>query len=669
MELSDNNSESSDQGMPVDNNWRFLSDVPDDDGVFFCCGRGMPNASGGYSLSSMCGNAIEHDNRQHWCVVCNTWCCLQCVRVNAVKSRRFTEGLPLELNVLCNYHEDADLEKWGYEVPPPILPSTAPPSTKWIDLALDRKGKDAEKGELEEAPVGSSIPCVCKHEVDNEGLGNVLRSHEKEGWWRCILHKDAENVWHVFNETMSEKIQTVVWETGDKYNPECLAVYWGESFVNPTECDIESAIDDGVKQLDLKKSAQNNTNSKKKAPKQQGDRRSVQSYYEEAAANTTAGDHSVSSVSVSSNEQEQSPAKKKSRGRNAATKKKKKKKKKKGASKPSHLRDNRLHHNHAATNAAQQRQAGDVSSDEYSSDEDASGATTITSQIEFLDTLGNAMVAKLNNNYVQGNPLTYQPAQFRSMLTNLLNMKHVLLNAAGKISSRIDNKTYEEILNGVLSFTLPKKIGKLDMASHLMKIWSALRLMVGQGANQIRIPRAHEADFRLFSSAMSQIESACQTEIAVSTVESGIGKSLKLSHQEMARPYLEDAKELNLDFYKLGCACCNHWLVDDPNTNNKIVKSNRKERTRWENESKQIQKYKETGNRPLKDGNGQIRTSAKAPTVTHEVIVCHCGQNMTPVGSRDGCRYKCFYDNMQYDHGKCPVCVCRCRFVGFKNVQ
>lgn len=129
--------------------------------------------------------------------------------------------------------------------------TTTPPSTKWIDLVLDRKRKDAEKGELEEAPVGSSIPCVCKHEITNEGLGNVLRNHEKKKWWRCILHKVSENDWHVFNETMTEKIDTVVWETGDRFDPECLAEYWESSIVNPTESDIESALEDGVKYSEM----------------------------------------------------------------------------------------------------------------------------------------------------------------------------------------------------------------------------------------------------------------------------------------------------------------------------------------------------------------------------------------------------------------------------------
>ena len=42
---------------------------------------------------------------------------------------------------------------------------------------------------------------------------------------------------------MTEKIDTVVWETGDRFDPECLAVYWGKSFINPVQDDIESAIE------------------------------------------------------------------------------------------------------------------------------------------------------------------------------------------------------------------------------------------------------------------------------------------------------------------------------------------------------------------------------------------------------------------------------------------
>jgi hypothetical protein len=112
---------------------------------------------------------------------------------------------------------------------------------EWITLVQERDGRSVEKGEIEKAPVGSSIPCVCKREYN--GLGNVLRRLEKERWWRCILHKVSENDWNVFNETMTVQIDTVVWETGDELNGECLANYWGISFVDPVQCDIESAIE------------------------------------------------------------------------------------------------------------------------------------------------------------------------------------------------------------------------------------------------------------------------------------------------------------------------------------------------------------------------------------------------------------------------------------------
>ena len=92
----------------------------------------------------------------------------------------------------------------------------------------------------------SLIPCMCRCEIDDDGDFVGLPSRNREDWSRCILQKVSGNEWEVFDETRTELITTVLWESEGRdkeYDGECLAVYWGESFVNPVQDDIESVIE------------------------------------------------------------------------------------------------------------------------------------------------------------------------------------------------------------------------------------------------------------------------------------------------------------------------------------------------------------------------------------------------------------------------------------------
>lgn len=98
----------------------------------------------------------------------------------------------------------------------------------------------------------SLIPCICKCERYNGELG--LRTRKRELWWRCILQKVSGNEWDVLDETRTELIETVLWESVGRdreFDGDCLAVYWGLIFVNPTQDDIESARNEVKKRLEL----------------------------------------------------------------------------------------------------------------------------------------------------------------------------------------------------------------------------------------------------------------------------------------------------------------------------------------------------------------------------------------------------------------------------------
>ena len=100
----------------------------------------------------------------------------------------------------------------------------------------------------------SLIPCICKCERYNGELG--LRTRKRELWWRCILQKVSGNEWDVLDETRTELIETVLWESVGRdreFDGDCLAVYWGRGFVNPTQDDIESARNEVKKRLEQRK--------------------------------------------------------------------------------------------------------------------------------------------------------------------------------------------------------------------------------------------------------------------------------------------------------------------------------------------------------------------------------------------------------------------------------
>lgn len=126
---------------------------------------------------------------------------------------------------------------------------------EWITLVEERGGRGVEKDELAEAPLRSLIPCICKCEIDDDGeLG--MRSKDRRKWWRCILQKVSGNEWDVLDETRTKLIQTVLWESVGRdrdYVGDCLAEYWGSSFVNPVQDDIKSARNDAEKRLEQRK--------------------------------------------------------------------------------------------------------------------------------------------------------------------------------------------------------------------------------------------------------------------------------------------------------------------------------------------------------------------------------------------------------------------------------
>jgi hypothetical protein len=130
----------------------------------------------------------------------------------------------------------------------------------WITLVKERGGRGVDKEELAVAPLRSLIPCMCRCEIDDDGDFVGLPSRNREDWSRCILQKVSGNEWEVFDETRTELIKTVLWESegrDKKYDGECLAVYWGTSFVNPVQDDIvsviESARNDAKQRLEQRK--------------------------------------------------------------------------------------------------------------------------------------------------------------------------------------------------------------------------------------------------------------------------------------------------------------------------------------------------------------------------------------------------------------------------------
>ena len=146
-------------------------------------------------------------------------------------------------------------------------------------------------------------------------------------------------------------------------------------------------------------------------------------------------------------------------------------------------------------------------------------------------------------------------------------------------------------------------------------------------------------------------------------------KSHKLPSHAMERRYLAD-RGTKPSFRYCLCAKCGHVLVDEPPFNKDVDRKDKQVEEKWNADRIVLENYNKTGLNPLLDSKGAIITKLRNPTYGDKVIMCHCWQNFQSafVGG-SGCLLSC-YDSktkIQYEAGKCPVCICSCSFVCTMN--
>jgi hypothetical protein len=110
--------------------------------------------------------------------------------------------------------------------------------------------------------------------------------------------------------------------------------------------------------------------------------------------------------------------------------------------------------------------------------------------------------------------------------------------------------------------------------------------------------------------------------------------------------------------------------VDEPPSNKDIAQKDKQIQEKLQTDWMKVEEYIKTGLNPLLDAKGAILTTFKNPTFGYEVLMCHCWQTFnSAIAAGTECVFNCYYSRskIQYEAGKCPVCLCQCSFVCTKK--
>ena len=574
-----------------------------------CCGAGS-------EMNSYQG-CTEYTKKIYWCVACKEYCCLQCVISNADSEKRASDGHTFGKNILCNRHGE-ECRHYGHEIsyPEPLPPLVE--DTRWHQL-LRRNIRNPSKESMESEEAGFELPCYWHRDPNGKGLGYEPASNSY--WVRTILHKESDDKWLMYDAQKSKIYDTITWTN----MPKGLRNLWNHWFKYPG---IEQRIkmECGKGDNSSKSPAKKRAKAPQRTTAPQGKSSSIyDKYYTEAVANTALFGND-SDESDDDNMGELTSTMEGGQGKKSNQRGKSNQRVKQKLA-TSHLRDSRLAHNHRATSKAAAAASVPAAAAAQGDDDSSVSSTESDDQpetpSEFIARLNTRMVKKLSKKNHKNDNNSFSSATLRSALVQVSTVKIALKLEALQLDGDVDGESFSSIIDSCIPSTVNVKIGKDDVVNKLVLAWSLTRYLVGDGENQIQLKREHQRVYSQFSSIMSRIEAACDSDVQMEGCNDKGFRSVRLSSEEMQRNYLKQAgsKKCNLP-----CAFCNcsPSFTDEPPSNKEKAKRNRKAEAMYVKNAEIIQKHREGDGPPLRDDKGNVMTNQKSLKTEEEVIMCHC---------------------------------------------
>jgi hypothetical protein len=277
------------------------------------------------------------------------------------------------------------------------------------------------------------------------------------------------------------------------------------------------------------------------------------------------------------------------------------------------------------------------------------------------------MLNKLVKRTMEDNVQLSSSATMRMMIESVVEKHAYLLGLASRVDKTIVFSADQQTIYNMLSSTIPQRIFAKTTKSKIFKlivdVWNILHILLLLR----KLGRAEEHNLQSYLQLLDMIEKSCHWELAEAGNKNRNVKSVKILQQERERNF----KELcgfGVDSCRFpGCAKCGHTLIDKPYSNKAKVKQNTEIQTKWKSNWGAVDNFLK-GDGPLVVINGKNVTKIPNPTYKSEILVCHCWQNCASkfVGGQK-CAWNCIVDGMQYNVGKCLLCLCTCSFICSKE--
>jgi hypothetical protein len=252
-------------------------------------------------------------------------------------------------------------------------------------------------------------------------------------------------------------------------------------------------------------------------------------------------------------------------------------------------------------------------------------------------------------------------ATMRVMIESVAEKHAYLLGLASQAGKAICFSTDQQTISDMLASTIPQRIlaktKKSKIVEHTVDVWKILHILL----QLVKLGRAEEHDLQSYLQLLDTIEKSCHWEVIEADSKDRNSKSIKILQQERECKF-KGSGGFGVNSCRFpGCAKCGHTLINEPHSNKAKVMHNSELQTKWKANFLK-------GDGPPVVINGKKVTRIPNPTYKSEILVCHCWQNWASkfVGGQK-CAWNCVVDGMQYNVGKCLLCLCTCSFVCSKE--
>jgi hypothetical protein len=253
------------------------------------------------------------------------------------------------------------------------------------------------------------------------------------------------------------------------------------------------------------------------------------------------------------------------------------------------------------------------------------------------------------------------------MIESIMEKRKYLLGLASQVDKAIVFSTDQQTISDMLASAIPQKIlaktTKSKIVEHMVDVWNIFHILL----LLVKLGRAEEHDLQSYLQLLDAIEKSCHQELTEVDNKDWNAKSVKVLQQEREHKFKE-LRGFGVDSCRFpGCAKCGHTLINEPHSNKAKVKRNSKLQTKWKSNQGAMDNFLK-GDGPLVVINEKNVAKIPNPTYESEILVCHCWQNCASkfIGGQK-CAWNCIADGMQYNVGKCLLCLCTCSFVCSKE--